>query len=172
MEQFYVGKDRIDIPANVEGEWVPTYLMGGEVKSKKIFPWKFMKEKITTFDKKNRRATIETVYFKVGDHIFCDAFPGEPEEKTSEIWLCHIVPSHTLCKVIVSNEKLQLIPLNVEWVTKASKEKRISVRFQASDDYFLLFSSPEQWRAILLKHGGSSKAFDAGLKFEFRRKRN
>lgn len=153
-----------------DGTWLLLKESGDDVAGDPIKPWIFEGNKIITYDKSGTPGNLMVHYFKLKGMLFMDITTDEmPEREMNNWWSIHAMPIHTLCKVIIQEEKMILLPLNVEWFGKALEEKKILLPVVKDKERFLVTATPEEWRSFLEQYSQDSEAFSVKLQFELKR---
>ncbi len=175
-EKHYEDADIIDPPPEIIGKWQPIIFFGDSVEAKKIDDWVFSKDKIECYDDKKRKGILETHFFKIGDNLFCDTFPGDPKSTfpngLNETWVMHINPMHILTKIEVTKDKLVMIPLHIDAIWKALQSNEIKIKYVGKKDNYLFTDKPSSWRKFLEKHGENKDFFSEKVRYEFKKKHN
>lgn len=134
LHPFYTKEKVIDFP-KIVGDW--KVIKHGEryIPYSEQEPWRFKKNSVEIVDDKGIQSLIRTTYFKVGDTVFMDSTPTDPEEQSGvgKYWVAHVYPVHLLCKVIIKGDSLTLIPLNYDWFEKNAKEFKKEIPFIKAD---------------------------------------
>ena len=151
----------------VTGQWSLQTDYGDNVRTNAIRPWVFSGEsatncKLLAFDKQNNGATFEARFFKLGNNVFVDVFPKDfaDDAKVNAYWAWTVYPTHTVCKVELTDDKLTLKPLDYDWLKKNLDQHKVSLPYIGKlDDWVLFIASPEQWEAFLAKQSTNTEAF-------------
>lgn len=163
-------KDAVTKMSGLVGTWKRLPL-GDEQEPK--HPWLFGEETISTRDDKGGAGDLNVTYFKVGESTFVDATAGDTEPGgPSKWWSMHTAPVHTLSKVVLEKDRLEMRRLDYKWLEKAAKSKQVTlpyVEYENSGDRLLFTATSDQWMDFLGKHGENDKAFPAGDAVKFTR---
>lgn len=176
LNKFYTDNLKIELP-QIAGEWISIIHMGKDVSNKKISPWKFTKDTIETYDEDDRYSALNVVYFKIHDNLFMDFTAGNPlkgsEDFFNFFWGAGITLTHSLCKVSIEDDKLIIIPLNIEWFEDRIKEKKLNLSFVKADrESNYIFTAPtRQWISFLKKYASDKDVFDEKHRFVFKKKK-
>ncbi|MFC2140468.1 hypothetical protein ACFLQ1_01960 [Candidatus Auribacterota bacterium] len=167
VNPFYTDDAVIEMPA-LNGKWQPIKIA---LENKSDKAWHFESDTILTFDKEGEPGSLKAVYFKIGDDIYLDTMPDDPDETGVGMWwIAHVFPVHTLCKVELSEDKLILRPLSYKWFNDAIEKKIISLPFseqEGDDDMIIYYPSAKEWMAFLKTHGKEEGLFSQEDVFEF-----
>jgi hypothetical protein len=160
---FYKEGSVIAYP-QLSGQWRLVKQPGSRSSRTEITPWSFDRKKIHTVDEKGVSSRLRITYFKVGDTVFADVFPDDPDEtKINKWWTFHVVPVHSVCKVRVEGDGLTFIPLNYDWLKKALRERELSLSFEMIEDgeHLVFNATSEDWMSFLSEYKDDKSAFDS-----------
>ena len=180
IHPFYTDAARVKMPEAL-GDWILVAATGEDLSTNAIRPWVFSegdKERynILVHDKENAPAQIKAVFFKVGEHAFCDFTAGElgDETKLNVYWVWNVRSVHTVYRVDKGENELKLIPLDFQWVSKSVDDKELSLPYikeEGNHDAIPLFTAmPNQWEEFLKAHGASTNAFPEKHAFVLKRR--
>ncbi len=188
LHPFYTDKDTVFEPALV-GSWQEYQMGGNATPPAIPQVWAFSKSEDADrapngynliVGTKGYTATYQAYLVKVGDSLFLDLFPGElqtpevnvksddesqqsPEDEAGSnvqmLSLVHYVPSHSIWRVRLNGDELELALLGEDWVTQQVQEKTLGLRCETAQDVTVLTASTEELREFLLKHADDDKAF-------------
>jgi hypothetical protein len=155
----------------LDGTWLLLKESGDDVADDHIKPWIFEGNKIVTYDKSGTPGNLTAHYFKLNGMLFMDITIDEMlEREMNNWWSIHALPIHTLCKVLIQEENMILLPLSVEWFGTALEEKKISLPVvMSTEEGFLVTATPEEWRGFLEQYGQDNESFSPKLQFELKR---
>jgi hypothetical protein len=162
---FCTEKSVIDLKPLV-GSWTLKSSFGDDVSGKKLEPWVFdAKGGLEVVDPEGNSATMGVKLFKVGETMFLDVMPKDVGDKTkvNQYWMFTVRQSHTVCKVLLDEDRLTLLPLDFVWLKdelpKLDPPLPMLGKVTPGGDLPLFTASPEQWEAFLRKHAGNTNAF-------------
>ena len=106
---------------------------------------------------------------KVGDHRFLDVFP-----KSDEVCdLC--LPMHSFMLVAQANDRLDLIPLNRDWLMQAISDNKVNLPYlpvgHGTEDPVALTASSRELKDFVRKYAADKAAFEADSRLTLRFKR-
>ncbi len=160
---FYTSDVTIEMP-QVHGKWQLIKSVGDDMSGMNINPWEFSEDALKTFAENNIVAEIDIVYFKVGDNYFLDCMAGEPdEEKMNPYWVFLTRPIHSLCKLQLQDNTLQLIPVDIDALETLIRERKINLKLLKKadqSDINLFTTTPKEWVEFLKKYGDDEKLFN------------
>ena len=172
FQPFYTEDSLIKLPA-IQGKWLLVKKGDENVAQKYPQPWVFGEDEITTFED-NVGSVLNVQYFMVKDMTFVDLEPSEPDKDKgiNRWWTIHTIPVHSVCKVDLSPNSLNLTPLDGDWVEKMLEKKKVSVSYVAvgsEGDHIILTSPPERLMAFLKQYGNNTNAFPNDTSHSFQR---
>jgi hypothetical protein len=148
------------------GQWTLKSNFGDDVSEKKLDPWVFnAKGTLEVVDPEGASAEMGVKLFKLGDSLFLDVMPKNPsdESKVNQYWMFTVRQSHTVCKVILEENRLTLLPLDFVWLKdelpKLAPALPMLGKPTPGGDLPLFTASPEQWETFLRAYGGNTNAF-------------
>jgi hypothetical protein len=173
IRPFATEANRVPIPEGIAGQW--ELVSEAETERTGYAPWTFAADKIELVDERGNTASLETVFFRLGDRLYLDSLPDSPDEKKSNrFWNWHVAPMHLLCRVERTDDTLTLYPLNYEWLN-ATVDAESGLPYTCpednkdKDDWRIYTASPAEWEAFLLKHANDPDAFPTRLAIVLRR---
>ena len=170
IHPFYTEGTKVELN-EINGEWISIIQLGDKIENKGICPWSFKNKTIITYDDKNIKSKLECTYFKVGDKLFVDTTAGEPEVEINLCWAAGITLVHTLCKVNLDNNTLELIPINAEWFDNRIEEKMLDMSYvKVGMDNYLFTITSKEWVKFLEKHADNPELFNKNYSYIFKRK--
>jgi len=146
------------------GEWKLQQWFNDDVSTNNIKSWTFEENKtLQAFDVRNAGAEFKYCLFKLGDNLFLDAEPGalDKDAKVNELWIFSVRPTHVVCKVEVTGERLSLTLLDYDWMKKNTKLPFL----EETNDHKLYTATSEQWETFLRENAGNTNAFPAKPSF-------
>jgi hypothetical protein len=175
LNKFYTDDLKVELP-QITGEWISTIHFGDDVSNKKISPWKFTENAIETYDSDDKYSELEVVYFRIGNNLLMDYTAGEPSKDDSKscgnvFWSTGIALTHSLCRIIIKDDSLIMIPMNIEWLAEKIENKTLTLSFIKADkdSNYIFTASSEQWVEFLKTHADDKGLFDEDLRFEFKK---
>ncbi len=104
-----------------------------------------------------RDGIFEAHLLRLGDQLYLDLFPEEPDG-VNEFYMAHVIPAHSFLKVELEGHVLSLAFFDFMWLRDAIKEGRIDIPHQRQDDLLVLVASTPELQELILAHG--DEAFD------------
>jgi hypothetical protein len=147
---FYTDDLKVEAPGQILGDWKLLVSYGENVEKKNITPWLFSKEQIISYDTKNKCSDFAVTFFKINNVLLADVVPKS--SLNNDYWNCCVVPMHILVKVVLKKDKLELIPLNVEWFKKSGNTKVKDLPYagyEGKDDIRIYNVSSAKWVKFL-----------------------
>ena len=172
LHPLYTEKDVI-YSSDLVGQWSE---VEGEGK------WQFQKDydmyqyEVVHTDKDGKEGHFYAVLLKVGDHIFLDMQPEDPERflddfKVNNDYAYLLLPVHTFYHVKQITPVLQLRALDVGWLDEFLRENPKAVRHERTDKRLyrlniLLTAEPKELQEFLIKHFNTEDAFEDFMKLK------
>lgn len=103
-------------------------------------------------------AEFEAHLIRVGAFWFLDFLPNA-EAGGSEFYQMHLFRAHSIARLEVSRDKLQMAFLDSGWLQKTIDEKSVDISFQKTDGTLLLTGTTEEVQDLLFLHGNDDGAF-------------
>ena len=169
---FYTENMAIEMPG-IAGKWLLVKKGNEDVSQKYPEPWVFGEDEITTFER-SVRSVLNARYFKAKDLTFVDLSPSarNNDKDLNECLKFHLIPVHSVCKVALTDNALELTPLDRKWVHQMFQEDKIPlshVVVEGQGEHIVLASPPEELATFLRNHGSDTNAFSAKASYTFRR---
>jgi hypothetical protein len=102
---------------------------------------------------------FEAHLLKLGEHMFLDLYPEEPEA-SSEFYNMHVIPAHSFIRVSLEGHVLRLGFFDLEWLKKNIEENKVSIKHERRDDMIVLTASTKELQEFVLLH------WEEAFKFE------
>ena len=94
---------------------------------------------------------FEAHLLKLGDYLFLDLYPEEPEE-SSEFYKMHVIPAHSFILVSLEGHVLQLGFFDLDWLEENIEQNKIIIKHERRDDTIVLTASTEELQEFVLKY--------------------
>lgn len=95
------------------------------------------------------RANFEAHLMNLGPHRFLDFLPVSSAQE-NVFFQMHLVPAHSLARVELSQDKLELAFLDGEWLQKKIDEKTVDVPYQKTSGAPLLTGTTDEIQDLVL----------------------
>lgn len=102
-------------------------------------------------DEEEGEGMFEAHLLKLGDHMFLDLYPEEPETG-SEFYNMHVIPAHSFIRVSLEGHVLRLGFFDLDWLKKNIEEGKVSIKHERRDDTIVLTASTKELQEFVLKH--------------------
>ena len=170
FQPFHTKSSIVDLPA-IYGDWRLVRKSEENVAQEYPEPWVFGVDEITTFED-GISSPLDAVYFKVDNVTFVDLSPSETEGQPNAWWAIHTIPVHSVCKIEISGDTLNVIPLDGDWVEGMFDEKKLALSYidiDSEDGHIVLTSDAEELELFLKKYGRDTEAFEREGMLTFKR---
>jgi hypothetical protein len=160
VHPLYTAQDILFEPGLV-GEWTP---------ENSEETWTFSaREGETSYtlvyvDGNGKEGRFETHLFRVGEHLYLDLYPEEPDLQQNDYYKMHLLRVHTFMRVEQVQPFLRLALPDIQWLKKLLDEDPAAVRHEKVGDGVLLTAPTSGLQAFLAKHGQAPGAFREGSK--------
>lgn len=152
---FYSPQTLVSMP-DLNGEWIDT-------ENQDI--WVFQPSGFSSFDvvlkKEKVSAKLIGNTMKLGAFTYIDLFPKDYEKGDfrNDFYKFHFLPVHTLSKIRVDGDRLELAMLDVRLLTSKIEAGTIDIEYTKIDEEYFLSGSTEKIQKFLLEITAEEKAF-------------
>jgi hypothetical protein len=94
---------------------------------------------------------FEVHLLKLGEYMFLDIFPEEPEIG-NEVFLSHVIPAHSFMQIKIEGDTLNLAFFETDWLEKSIEEGRLDIEYTERDNIYVLTSSSDKLQKIILEN--------------------
>jgi hypothetical protein len=102
---------------------------------------------------------FEAHLLKLGEHLFLDLFPEEPETG-SEFYNMHVIPAHSFIRVSLEGHVLRMGFFDLDWLQKNIEENKVSIKHERRDDMIVLTASTKELQEFVQKHWEEAFRFE------------
>jgi hypothetical protein len=102
---------------------------------------------------------FEAHLLKLGNHLFLDLYPEEPEE-SSEFYNMHVIPAHSFILVSLEGHVLRLGFFDLDWLKKNIEQNKVAIKHERRDDTIVLTASTQELQEFVLKHVAEAFPFE------------
>jgi hypothetical protein len=103
-------------------------------------------------------AEFDVVMAKIGDQVFLDFFPREPEDM-NDFYNLHLVPTHSFYRIKItkddmtgrSRDTLWIGLFDLEWLEKNLESGKVNLKHEQRDDMIVLTASTADLQAFVKK---------------------
>ena len=103
-------------------------------------------------------ARFEAHLVTVGEFLFLDTYPGEPDIKNG-FYLIHLVPAHTFLRIGIEGDVLRYAMLDLDWLKKMIAEEKVDIGHEEMEGGILLTAPPKELQEFLMKYAEDDKGF-------------
>lgn len=116
---------------------------------------------LTIRDEQGRRGAFEATLSRLGDQLYIDLYPDEPEnESTLDFYKLHLMPVHTFYRVYLDDKLFTLDYINEDWMEKYLRKYPDSLGHAFADDELLITASPEDIRSFCANNLDPNASFE------------
>jgi hypothetical protein len=126
----------------------------------------YVLEKVPGEERPPKKVPGDTVRFRarlgrLGVGLFLDLVPAEKDNPVvhNDLYNAHMIPGHTLARVLLDKDSLRIIFLDEDWLTEAVKEGRIALPHVEAEGWLVLTAPTSGLQTLILKYGEDKKAF-------------
>lgn len=177
LHEFHTSDAVVEIP-DLAGDWAVVLQMG-KAPTNQITCWTFSANIVDTYDGDNIFSELEVVYFQLDDTRFMDFTAGQPAKGQHTLgnayWNAGITPVHSLCKLILADDTLTLIPLDLSWFDAQIKDGTLPlphIKPNHPNANYIFTATPGDWTHFLRTHKDNNEVFNPKFQFTFQRKAN
>jgi hypothetical protein len=132
-------------------------LLGKWVNATDNETWSFESEeddhyRITFTDSEGLPGSFEAHLFKLSDQYFLDLYPEPPEMESNEFYLGHLLATHTLAHLELSDSGLVLAGMNPEWVEEHLDAHPDELAAERLESTLVLTAPTVDLQAFVLKY--------------------
>ena len=137
-------------------------LVGTWIEAEGEDTWTFLKLGDAAYDliytEERVPARFEAHLVQVGEFLFLDTYPGEPDIK-NDFYLIHIIPAHIFLRIEIEGDVLRYAMLDLDWLKKMISEKNVDIEHEEMEGGILLTARPKELQAFLAEYAEDEKAF-------------
>jgi hypothetical protein len=111
------------------------------------------------YTQKGEPGKFEAHLVRLGEFLFLDIYPQEPEINANDFYQIHLIPAHTFLRVWIEVDILRLAMLDSDWLEDMIAQKKVDIAHETLDDLLLLTASTKALQEFMLKYAEDSKAF-------------
>lgn len=126
---------------------------------------------LADYDFKNTSYNVNL--FKLEKTYFLDFYIEKIENQTSQPsksdvtwWSLHLLPVHTIAKLTIVNDTLNISWFDIAWLEDQIKEKKIKIRHEKNGENILLTANTKDLQKMISKYAESEEAFKDGIKLK------
>ncbi len=155
LNGIYTDKDSI-FDSSLVGRWVSedeehilNFSRAGDLEYKVVY-----------IDEENKTGTFKAHLVKLGENLFLDLFPNEPQSQDSGAYWIHLFPVHSFVWIKQMEPTLQIYCMNLDWLKKYLEKNPEALKHEMADgDRLILTASTKELQEFLVKHVTTEDAF-------------
>ena len=105
---------------------------------------------------------------QLGAFWFLDIYP-KSSEGASEFYRMHFIRAHTIARVEIKQDSIQMAFLSASWLKAKIKENRVDTPYVKADDALLLTGTTEELQELVFCYASDDQAFADPLLLERQR---
>ncbi len=98
-----------------------------------------------------RDGIFEIHLVKLGEYLFLDVYPEEPEIG-NELFKAHVIPAHSFARVKIAEDSFSVAFFDTQWLENGIKEGRIFIDHTKRDDMVVLTANTADLQKFILKN--------------------
>jgi hypothetical protein len=137
-----------------------------EIMNKKVYDLN-----LTDYDNKNTDYSVNL--FKLDNTYFLDFYVQQIEslpstQSKSDVtwWSLHVMPVHTIAKLTMNADTLNISWFDIEWLKNQLKEKKIKIKHEDNGESVLLTAKTADLQKMIRKYADSEDAFKDAVKIK------
>lgn len=134
--------------------------------------WAFLKSGDNVYDLIHTAEGLPVKYEahlgRLGEFMFLDVYPGEPEVK-NDFYKLHLIPVHTFWRVWIEGDVLRIAMLDPDWLKGMIAQKKVKIAHERMEDGIILTASTQELQKFILQYAEDLKAFPDPTKFHRRK---
>ena len=103
-------------------------------------------------------AGFEGQLVELGDHLFLDLYPAEPEIR-NDFYKGHLIRAHTFGRIRREGDRMRVAMLDPDWLEPLLARKQVRLEHVRIEDDIVLAAPTAALQEFLLKHVTDPKAF-------------
>jgi hypothetical protein len=112
-------------------------------------------------DKEKKSGKFIVSLGKLGNTMYLDIYPGEPNMTDNAFFASHLLPTHSFMKIELSKNILKLCSMNTDSIDSLLKSKPNAVKnekLESDNGGIVLTASTKELQKFMLKYGADKKA--------------
>ncbi len=111
---------------------------------------------------------FEARVVRLGAFDFMDIYPQSSKEG-NESYRAHFTRSHTIARVEISQDSIQMAFLSARWLKAKMDEKSVDTPCVKVDDTLMLTGTTEEAQELVFSHANDDRAFADSVLLEMQR---
>ena len=107
---------------------------------------------------KGAPAKFDAHLVKLGEYLFLDLFPDQPDTK-NEFYKSHLIPAHTFSKITITNDVVHLSMFDNDWLKEMISKKTVTIQHERIEETIILTAPTEELQKLVLQYADSEDAF-------------
>lgn len=124
--------------------------------------WEFKKSGENAYElvytENEEPAKFQAHLVKLGDFLFLDIFPEEPEMKNG-LYKGLLIPAHGFSRIWIEGDSVRLAYLDPDWLKQMIDKKKVNIGHDFIDQSIILTAQTKDLQNFALKYAEDAKAF-------------
>lgn len=103
-------------------------------------------------------ANFDLHHFSIGKNRFLDITASSPETK-NDFYKFHLFPVHTIAKLALDRDEMQISLLDMHWFDEMLKRKKLSVKYERIEKQVILTAPTAELQKLVRRFANDSDAF-------------
>jgi hypothetical protein len=112
-------------------------------------------------DKEKKSGNFIASLGKIGNSMYLDLYPAEPNMPENGFYASHLLPTHSFMKIELSKNILKLCSMSIDSIDSLLKSKPNAVKhekLESDNDRVVLTAPTKELQKFMLKYGTDKKA--------------
>lgn len=114
------------------------------------------------YTENNEPGVFEVYGVKIGEHLFMDMFPEEPNFKNG-LYKGSFLPVHNFARLEFVGDSLHVNMLDAEYIKNEIKQGKTTIAHELHNDEMLLTAPPEELQKFIIQYASDSRAFSVEI---------
>jgi hypothetical protein len=119
---------------------------------------------LTYTDKQGKAGRFEARLVKLGDHVFMDLLPDDPQEIENGYYKFHLLRVHTFLKVSLDGSDMELAGMDPNWLAKRLEADPGALRHEKVHNLVVITAASDELQQFVRRHAEDKDAFRIVIK--------
>lgn len=115
-----------------------------------------------TYTEKGKPGEFLATLVKLDGKLFIDLYPRDKafeDLKQNDLFKLHVLPVHTVLKIRLKGDELEMAVQNPEWLQKLVEADPKAIKHEKLDDRIVVTADTAEWQKFVIKHADTSDAY-------------